>query len=121
LSQVTPAPRRLVTDIDLSRITQRSRSRTYRQSREADLVQDDPVIEPPSPVPLDASVPLGPSAFSVADRDSFSLVNPTNAVPTPELHASPQDAELPAIHPTSDSLVELRLTSIQAVAAAIQD
>jgi hypothetical protein len=112
LSQVTPAPQRLVTDLDLSRITQRSRSRTYRQSQEADLIQEDPIIEPPSPVPLNAFAPLNAPTTSTADRDSFSLVNPTNAVPTPEL---------PAINPTSDSLVELRLTSIQAVAAVIRD
>ena len=112
LSQVTPAPRRLLTDLDLSRITQRSRSRTYRQSQEADLIQEDPIIEPPSPVPLNAFAPLNAPTTSTADRDSFSLVNPTNVVPTPEL---------PAINPTSDSLVELRLTSVQAVAAVIRD
>lgn len=113
-SHVTPAPQPLITVNDLASISRTPRQQTHHRTSEVFTLPAHPVAENP---PWQCS----PSPGSSGDQNSFSLVHPTNPLPTPELDAlsHPAFAEAP-VAMGSRSVTDLCLTMIQAIAIKIR-
>jgi hypothetical protein len=111
-SHVTPAPQPLITIDDLVALSRDTHGHMHCQSRETVSFSNKPI-----------SLPLcdNPS-ISTTDRNSFSIINLTNPIPTPQLAGA--SSLLQMEDPTRGEIVcllDLQFTSIAAITTELRN